>query len=309
MTNDNFPSLRMLSAAEFVLAIHRPEDRVAVLVRDRVRSQTIQRILTAESAASSSFQRWLADQNERGADVFLGMNPLKENSYSRTKEHIREIRCVYLDLDENAAESLRSIRTTGDVPKPNFVLDTSTEKSQVVWKVEGLEREQAESVLRSLAAHFRGDTAATDVSRVLRVPGFLNRKYNEHFVVRAIQEADQTYRLQDFAIYEDSPDAPRHLDDAHEPTKRLAPGHRSQSEADWAYAKRALARGDDAERVIQRIADYRSQDKADPIYYARHTVEKARADFQQRSASSTNAIRELTHQSQDDNLSQSSIEK
>lgn len=53
-------------------------------------------------------------------------------------------------------------------------------------------------------------------------------------------------------------------------------GHRSQSEADWAYAKRALARGDTPAEVIRRIADYRATDKADPDYYARHTVEKAR---------------------------------
>ena len=52
-------------------------------------------------------------------------------------------------------------------------------------------------------------------------------------------------------------------------------GHRSQSEADWAYAKRALARGDSVDQVIQRIADYRADDKADPLYYARLTVIKA----------------------------------
>jgi hypothetical protein len=52
-------------------------------------------------------------------------------------------------------------------------------------------------------------------------------------------------------------------------------GHRSQSEADWAFAKRALARGDTADQVIQRIADYRADDKADPLYYARLTVIKA----------------------------------
>ena len=54
----------------------------------------------------------------------------------------------------------------------------------------------------------------------------------------------------------------------------------SQSEHDWAYAKRALARGDDPELVIQRIADYRSEDKADPKYYADHTVAKARAQLE-----------------------------
>jgi hypothetical protein len=40
---------------------------------------------------------------------------------------------------------------------------------------------------------------------------------------------------------------------------------------------RALARGDDPEVVIHRIADFRSEDKSDPVYYARLTVTKARA--------------------------------
>lgn len=37
---------------------------------------------------------------------------------------------------------------------------------------------------------------------------------------------------------------------------------------------RALARGDDPEEVIRRIADYRADDKHDPDY-ARYTVSKA----------------------------------
>lgn len=57
-------------------------------------------------------------------------------------------------------------------------------------------------------------------------------------------------------------------------------GHRSQSEADWAYAKRALARGDNPQEIACRIADYRAQDKADPQYYAQHTVTKAQFETQ-----------------------------
>jgi hypothetical protein len=49
--------------------------------------------------------------------------------------------------------------------------------------------------------------------------------------------------------------------------------------SDWAYAKRAIARGGDPEVVILRIADYRSEDKDDPNYFARHTVTKAQADL------------------------------
>jgi hypothetical protein len=41
------------------------------------------------------------------------------------------------------------------------------------------------------------------------------------------------------------------------------------------YAKRALARGDDPEEVIRRIAYFRSGEKSDSLYYARLTVRKA----------------------------------
>ena len=268
---------RFLSPSEYVLALHEPQDKVAVLVRNRSRGQTMQRILAAEAVASPQFQDWLTEQNRAGSDIFVGMNPLKEDGHSRTKENVREIRHVYLDLDEDAGASLQAIRTTEDAPAPNFVLDTSRDKHQVVWRVDGLDQEQAESLLRSLAGQFKGDTAATDATRVLRLPGFANRKYNEEFVVRVHQETDQVYHLRDFNVQEDSPDAPRHVGDAHEPSRRVAPGHRSQSEADWAYAKRALARGDDPAVVIQRIADYREQDKSDAEYYARHTETKAQA--------------------------------
>jgi hypothetical protein len=272
-------SPRTLSASEYVLALHAPEDRVAVVVRNRVRAQTMQRILTAETIASPLFMYWLNEQNEGGADVFLGMNPIKDHCHSRTKENIREIHHLYLDLDEGATESLRAIRASGDIPTPNFVLDTSPDKHQVIWRVRGLDQDQAESLLRSLAMEFRADTAATDISRVLRIPGFANRKYNEQFLVRAVQESDLFYHLRDFAVSEDSPDARRHLGDGQAATRRMPAGHRSQSEADWAYAKRALARGDSPEEVIRRIADYRADDKADPNYYARLTVSKAQSQM------------------------------
>ena len=202
---------RTLSASEYVLALHAPEDRVAVVVRNRARAHTMQRILKAETIAEPLFMYWLNEQNEAGADVFVGMNPIKAHSHSRTKENIREIHHVYLDLDEDATESLRAIRTSVDIPTPNFVLDTSPEKHQVIWRVRGLDQDQAESLLRSLATEFRTDTAATDISRVLRIPGFANRKYNEQFLVRAVQESDLIYHLRDFAVDENSPDAPRHL--------------------------------------------------------------------------------------------------
>jgi hypothetical protein len=273
-----------LSAPEYVLALHEAADSVPVLLRNRARGQTLQRIASAETIASPEFQRWLTDQNRAGSDIFIGMNPLRDGASNRTKDNIKEVRHIYLDLDDDATAALANIRDSLDTPPPNFVLDTSPSRHQVVWKIEGVDLEQAESLLHSLANQFGGDSAATDATRVLRMPGFVNRKYpNEpEFRVQVHYESNRVHQLRDFTIREDSPDSGRHhIEDTHASQRTMPRGHRSQSEADWAYAKRALARGDDPEEVIRRIADYRANDKHDPDYYARLTVQKARIELDQ----------------------------
>jgi hypothetical protein len=99
MTQLNLFKARHLSAAQCVPTLHQPEDRVAVLARSRLREQTMQRILSAEDIASPPLQDWLKEQNDAGADIFLGMNPLRAGSFARTKKSIREIRHIYLDLE------------------------------------------------------------------------------------------------------------------------------------------------------------------------------------------------------------------
>jgi hypothetical protein len=275
---------RSLTASEYVRALFEPTDNVAILVRNRGTGKTVQRITKAETIASPEFQAWLAARSAAGCDVYVGMNPIKEGAYSRAKENIKNIRHVYLDLDKKGSEALESIRNSTEVPPPNFVLDTSPGKHQVVWKVSGFSQDDAESLLHNLANQFSGDLAATDSTRVLRLPGFANQKLSEEFIVQARQESDAIYTLRDFTIPEDSPETPKY-GGSHQDRSRAAPGdHKSQSEHDWAYAKRALARGDDPEVVIQRIADYRAEDKDNPNYYARRTVTKAQADLHRGSA-------------------------
>jgi len=105
----------------------------------------------------------------------------------------------------------------------------------------------------------------------------VNRKYETGHLVKAHARATQINHLEDFRLRTDPHDG--HLDRQAPPggRQRNPPGDLSQSERDWAFAKRALARGDDPEEVIRRIADYRGDDKHDPIYYARLTVAKAQA--------------------------------
>jgi len=273
---------KSLTASEYVLALFAPTDNVAILVRNRWLGQTLQRITKAELIAAPEFQSILLEQNQSGADIFVGMNPIKDGTYGRTKQSLKEIRHVYLDLDHNGDQVLKVLRTSLETPPPNFVLNTSPGKYQVVWRIEGLTVEQAEALLHGMASHLGGDPAATDATRVLRVPGFANRKLAKEFVVQVIQETHKIYSVRDFNIPEESPEAPRHLGDSH--GSHRPTGHWSQSERDWAYAKRALARGDNPETVIQRIADFRADDKPDPSYYARITVTKAQDTLKQAAA-------------------------
>jgi hypothetical protein len=270
---------RLLTASQYILELFEPKDNVAVLTRNRATGKTLQRIAPAETVASSEFLSWLAHQNVCGSDIFVGMNPVGDAGLGRTKQNIKVIRHVYLDLDRGGDASLKAIRETREVPAPNFVLDTSPAKHQVVWRVTGLAQKEAELLLHDLASRFGGDLAATDSTRVLRLPGFANRKLPNEFIVQVRQESDATYTLHDFRIQEGSPEAQRQLTDAQKATRTLPIDHISQSERDWAYAKRALARGEDPEAVINKIAKYRASDKAKPDYYARLTVTKALADL------------------------------
>src|SRR5207244_8534285 len=125
------------------------------------------------------------------SDVYIGMNTLKRDAQSRTKEDIETIRHLYLDVDRNGPLALEAIENSGLVPRPNYVLETSPEKYQVVWKVEGIAQDQAEGLQRAMVREFGGDPAATDSTRVLRLPGFVNRTYAPEHVVESLAGATE----------------------------------------------------------------------------------------------------------------------
>ena len=277
MSTDPTQETRELMAPEYILDNFECSDRIAILVRDSKKGETIQPITTAENAAGPDFQTWLRHKNLT-SDVYLGMNTLKQHAQSRTKDDIDNIRHLYLDIDREGPEALEAIRNSSAVPRPNYVLQTSPEKNQVVWKVETISQEHAENLQRAMVREFGGDPAATDSTRVLRLPTFVNRKYGREHIVTARSEASVIYQFEDFRLRTDAPDERRARALLGERHHAHSDGEITQSERDWAFARRALARGDDPEEVIRRIADYRADDKHDPEYYARHTVKKAQSE-------------------------------
>src|SRR5260370_452055 len=134
MTIEN-PDKKDISAPDYVRANFDPSDRLAVLVRNRKRGETLQRISTAVRIAAPQFQEWLRYKNERdGCDIYLGMNPLKSEAHTRTKEDIQTIKHLYIDLDHEGTKSLAAIQQSDLVPPPSYALITSPEKVPIVWK-------------------------------------------------------------------------------------------------------------------------------------------------------------------------------
>src|SRR3984885_1844091 len=176
----------------------RPNDRIAVVLIQKETHRVVQRVATAERVASAEFQAWLRHENASRFEVYVSMNALKEGSRSRTKEDIAEIRHVYLDFDDNGTAAVQALLKRDDVPQPNYLVKSSPDKWQVVWKVAGFANEDAERLMRHLVRETGADPAATDSSRVLRIPGFANHKYGRPFVVSVEPRATETYRPEHF---------------------------------------------------------------------------------------------------------------
>jgi hypothetical protein len=296
------------AARRYIQENFEPADWLAVVVRNRETGETVQRITTADQIASHQFQSWLRHKNARGSDIYLSLNTLTEHANGRTKSDIKDIRHLYLDLDEEGERKLAGIYQDGAVPPPNYALETSPGKYQVVWRVEGISKNDTEDLLRGLARRFGGDRAATDATRVFRLPGFNNKKYEQNFPVKLTAGAlpEPVYHQSDFRI-EPISSEPGTADRTNTPLKTdlSSESANTQSERDWAYAIRHLRHGDNPEDIVREIAAYRTIDRCDsqdisrlvssskpnPRYYAEHTVSRAMAHLGMTRVSSANKSR------------------
>jgi hypothetical protein len=260
-------------AAKYIRDNFEPSDRLAVVLLNKQTGRVTQRIASADRIASPAFQSWLRHMNAQKHEIYVSMNTLREGATGRTKADVQAVRHVYLDFDENGSEAVDRLLSRTDLPQPSSRVSTSPGKWQVAWKVEGFVAEQAETFQRWLARDTGADPAATDCARVMRLPGFYNHKYETpHFVsVEAVDES--VHRPEDFPEPERQPEGiAAHASGAR---RGSAGGGLSQSERDWAFAKRALARGESQESVITAIALLREYEKHNPQYYAEVTVRKA----------------------------------
>ena len=271
-------SKQTITAWEFIRDNFEPRDRLAVVIKRRQRDDLVQRLIMAEQLAGPRFQAWLKFENAHGADCYLSMNTLKPDARRRTKQDIAMVRHVYLDIDHNGDQALAAILDDSRLPKPSYVLHTSPGKHQVIWKVEGFTPEYAERLQKAMAMAHGADRAATDVTRVLRIPGlFVNWKYDPPFKVSAEKLSVDVHTSADFRIEPEIKHLPETPDAVSRPRSQQGRGQISQSERDWAETLDRLRHGENP-AAVQAWLEQRRQDKHDPGFYAAMTVRKAVAE-------------------------------
>ena len=134
-------------AKDYIRANFREEDRLAVVLVHKRSGHVAQRIGTAGRIASDQFQAWLRYMNREKNEVYIAMNVLNPNAHGRTKADISEIRHVYLDFDQNGEEALKALKERSDLPTPNHIITSSPGRYQAIWRVEGFDKDRAESLM------------------------------------------------------------------------------------------------------------------------------------------------------------------
>jgi len=260
-------------AADFLTRCFAPGESIALLLRRENPAGILQRIVTLERALAPQYLAWLAHENSIGANIYVAANPLRSGSRKRTKESISAVRHLYLDLDTDGDARLTTLRSSDAVPTPTGIISTSLGKYQVLWRVDGFTLEQQESALKLLTITFGGDPACTDCNRVLRLPGFLNCKYDPTWLVTVEYPGDSTWNSDDFRLDILAADA---IVSSPPTTPRNHSANHTNSEHDWAWVLHELARGKDATKLTRKLASRRA-DKPNPLYYAQRTVDVASA--------------------------------
>lgn len=260
-------------AAKFLSEWFAADETFALLVRLPDEARTLQRIVCAADLMKSNYLGWLAFENCRGGNVYFSINPLVPGATRRTKDAVAEAKGLYLDLDSDGDAKVAAIRRSENVPQPSAVIQTSTGKYQVLWRVQGFTIPEQEAMLKVLAATFGGDHACTDCARVFRLPGFFNRKYTPAPLVSVEMGDVQTiyspadFRLENSVVGTLEPTTTR-------PAKLSQ--SRTQSEADWRWVISQLRTGNPSNEVVRILAASR-HDKPNPTYYAQRTVDIANA--------------------------------
>ena len=129
-----------------------------------------------------------------GYGIFYGVNPRVPNADDGTAANVAECRVLWVDLDQEPSSLLSSF------PQPSIVVTSSPGKQHLLWKLkEPVSPDESVTLNKLLAAALGGDPRATDIARVLRMPGTLHQKSTPVEVTLDFCDPKREYNACDFA--------------------------------------------------------------------------------------------------------------
>lgn len=225
-------------------------------------------------------------RNAQGWGIYLTPSVLQPGARNRRKTSFQlRQQIIYLDCDHRWC--LDRIQTR--YPYPTLVVRTSPQRHQVYWRLDQpVTIAQQEGLMSAMAKDIGADPAATDVSRVLRLPSFWNRKPGRKNTVDIVFRRDHAVRYRSLSTLLPKTTTAASACVSGTSTRRSKPcvlgkavaqkgpsdGGLSESERDWYEVHRRLAKGSHPEEVIAWLQQKRG-DKRNPRYYAELTVRNA----------------------------------
>lgn len=99
----------------------------------------------------------------------------------RAAAELPNLRCLPLDVDNGGEDfplRLDEAVKAGPLPPPTLMVETSRNKYQCLWVYSGFETDidLHRAAVDALALRFGGDHTMKDAARILRIPGYYNRK-------------------------------------------------------------------------------------------------------------------------------------
>jgi hypothetical protein len=128
-------------------------------------------------------------------DIFFGVCTRKDKQ--GTKEFIQDVVALWVDID-----STDGLSGLDRVLTPTLIVK-SGKGYHFYWKLSNPVKanNNIELILKGLSTVLNGDSAATDLTRMLRLPGTYNTKYTPPVKVEIVASNHLLYNLEDFERY------------------------------------------------------------------------------------------------------------
>jgi putative DNA primase/helicase len=168
------PEVDFAEAERFLKALDPTARRFTFQTFDDVKGRDDKNLARVLHGTLAELFEILKDLNDRGACISVTVN--ETDFRGRSRGNIVRIRALWVDLDGTPLEPVLA-----DPRKVHIVVESSPGRWHAYWRV-CVAFDQFSAKQEALIALYGGDPGVKDLSRAMRLPGFVHRKGTPHLV-------------------------------------------------------------------------------------------------------------------------------